>query len=164
VSAPLGMALGLDKATPGLMRLRPRPSDETIVTRSLLATAGLAGLYMAVVLDALIYFGKSHYGSVAVGSSIGLTAFSLMIVVAAFESRSIRLSAVRSDTLDNRTLTFTALAEIVLAVLVTQMDAMRRLLGTRPLTAGQFGLALLAAVVLFGLWELSKWAARRPRS
>ncbi len=162
VSAPLGMALGLDKATPGLMKLRPRPSDESIVTRSLLATAGLVGLYMAIVLDALIYFGKSHYGSVAVGSSIGLTAFSLMIVIAAFESRSIWLSAVRSDTLDNRTLTFTALGQIVLAVLVTQMDAMQRLLGTRPLTAGQFGLALLAAVVLFGLWELGKRVARRP--
>jgi len=163
VSAPLGMALGLDKATPGLMKLRPRPSDESIVTHSLLTTAGLVGLYMAVVLDALIYFGKSHYGSVAVGSSIGLTAFSLMIVVAAFESRSIWLSAVRSDTLDNRTLTFTALGQIVLAVLVTQMDALRRLLDTRPLTAGQFGLALLAAVVLFGLWELGKRVAGRRR-
>jgi len=163
VSAPLGMALGLDKATPGLMKLRPRPSDESIVTHSLLTTAGLVGLYMAVVLDALIYFGKSHYGSVAVGSSIGLTAFSLMIVVAAFESRSIWLSAVRSDTLDNRTLTFTALGQIVLAVLVTQMDALRRLLDTRPLTAGQFGLALLAAVMLFGLWELGKRVAGRRR-
>ncbi|HKN94816.1 MAG TPA: HAD-IC family P-type ATPase, partial [Thermoleophilaceae bacterium] len=164
VSAPLGMALGLDEATPGLMKLRPRPSDESIVTRRLLATAGLAGLYMAVVLNALIYFGQSHYDSVAVGSSIGLTAFSLMIVVAAFESRSIWLSTVRSDSFGNRTLTFTALGQVVLAVLVTQMDALQRLLGTRPLTAGQFGLALVAAILLFGLWELGKRVAGGPSS
>ena len=37
----------------------------------------------------LIAFGKSHYDSTAVGSSIGLTAFALMIVVSAYESRSV---------------------------------------------------------------------------
>ena len=28
ISAPFGVALGLDQQTPGLMRLRPRPSSE----------------------------------------------------------------------------------------------------------------------------------------
>ena len=32
ISAPFGVALGLDQATPGLMRLRPRPSSESIMT------------------------------------------------------------------------------------------------------------------------------------
>jgi Ca2+-transporting ATPase len=161
VSAPFGVALGLDAQTPGLMRLRPRRRDESIMSRSLLVTCGLAGLYMAIVLDALIAFGKSHYGSTATGSSIGLTAFSLMIVVSAFHSRSATLSALRHETLDNRTMNLTALAEIVLAVAVTQLDGFNRLLGTRPLTAGQFGLALAAAVVLFFVWEVAKVVARR---
>ena len=52
-------------------------------------TSGLVGLYMAICLDALIYFGIKHYGSTAVGSSIGLTAFGLMLVVAAYQSRSV---------------------------------------------------------------------------
>jgi Ca2+-transporting ATPase len=54
--------------------------------------------------------------------------------------------------------------EIALAVLVTQMDVFNRLLGTRALTAGQFGLALAAAVLLLGLWELGKLIARRQAS
>ena len=93
ISAPFGVALGLDQATPGLMRRRPRPSDESIMTRGVMLTSGLVGLYMAIVLDALIYFGKEHYHSIAVGSSIGLTAFALMLVVAAYESRSVSGSA-----------------------------------------------------------------------
>jgi Ca2+-transporting ATPase len=161
VSAPFGVALGLDNETPDLMRLRPRSRDESIVTRSLLLTAGLVGLYMAVALDALIYFGKAHNDSTAVGSSIGLTAFALMIVVAAYESRSVWRPMLTSDPFDNRRMNLTALAQIVLAVLVTQMDALRRLLGTEALNAGQLGLALSAAIVLFGLWELGKCRGRR---
>ena len=72
----------------GLMSHRPRPSGESIVTSSVKLTSGLVGLYMAICLDALIYFGKQHYHSLIVGSSIGLSAFALMLVVAAFESRS----------------------------------------------------------------------------
>jgi Ca2+-transporting ATPase len=58
----------------------------------------------------------------------------------------------------------TAAAEIALAVMVTQMDLFNRLLNTVPLTAGQFGLALSAAVLLLALWELGKLIARRRLS
>jgi Ca2+-transporting ATPase len=161
VSAPFGIALGLDAQTPGLMRLPPRRSDQSIMGPSLLLTAGLVGLYMAVAMDALIAFGKSHWGSTQVGSSIALTAFALMIVVSAFESRSAWLSTLNHDPFENRTLNLTALAEVVLAVAITQMDGFRRLLDTRPLTAGQFGLAVAAAVLMFVLWEVGKLVARR---
>ena len=102
ISAPFGVALGLDQATPGLMRLRPRPSSESIMTTGVKLTSGLVGLYMAICLDALIYFGNEHYGSTDVGSSIGLTAFALMLVVTAYESRSILLSTLASETFDQR--------------------------------------------------------------
>lgn len=131
------------------------------MTRGLKLSAGLVGLYMAIVLDALIAFGHDHYGSTAVGSSIGLTAFGLMLVVAAFESRSVTYSAIVSETFDNPRVNWTAAAEVALAVMVTQMDLFNRLLGTTPLKAGQFGLALAAAVLLFILWELSKLLVRR---
>jgi Ca2+-transporting ATPase len=160
-SAPFGIALGLDQASPGLMRRRPRPSDESIMTPGLKLTSGLVGLYMAIVLDALIAFGHDHYGSTAIGSSIGLTAFGLMLVVAAFESRSVALSALVSETFDNPRVNWTAAAEVALAVMVTQMDLFNRLLGTTALTAAQFGLALAAAVLLFVLWEIGKLIVRQ---
>ena len=50
----------------------------------------------------------------------------------------------------------TIVVEFVLAVLTTQMDAMRRVLDTADLTLTQFGWALLPPLVLFGLWELGK--------
>jgi Ca2+-transporting ATPase len=164
VSAPFGVALGLDNATPGLMRLRPRPSTESIVTKGVQITSGLVGLYMAIALDALIYFGKEHYGTTVIGSSMGLTAFSLMLVVAAYESRSLTLSSFTFETFDNVRMNWIAVAELLLAVMVTQMDVFNRLLGTTPLRNGQFGLALASAVLLLGLWEGGKLIARRRQA
>jgi Ca2+-transporting ATPase len=161
ISAPFGVALGLDQETPGLMRLRPRPSSESIMTRSLMVTCGLVGLYMAICLDVLIHVGKAHYGSDVVGSSIGLTAFGLMLVVAAYESRSLTGTALTRDSFDNPRMNWIALAELALTVLVTQMDVFNRLLDTTPLSAAQFGMALTSAVLLLALWELGKLIVRR---
>ena len=161
VNAPLGIALGMDKESPGLMERAPRPRDATLMTRGLLTTAGLVGLFMAVTTLWLISYGTTHYGSAGIGSSIGLTAFSLMIVAAAFQARSVTATALTPETFDNKHLNWTVLAEVVLAVLITQMDVMRRIFGTEQLTAGQWLLALLPAIALFFLWEVGKLVARR---
>ena len=84
-----------------------------------------------------------------------------MLVVAAYESRSVSLSILASETFDNPRMNWTALIEIALAVMITQMDLFNRLLGTVPLKAPQFGLALASAVLLFVLWEVGKLIARR---
>jgi Ca2+-transporting ATPase len=161
VNAPLGVALGMDQQAPGLMSLRPRPRDATIMTRGLLTTAGLVGLFMAVCTLALISFGTTQLDSLAIGSSMGLTAFSLLIIVAAFEARSVTASAFTVETFDNRNLNWTAVGELVLAVLITQWEVLRRLFGTVELTLGQWALALVPAVLLVFLWELGKLIARR---
>jgi Ca2+-transporting ATPase len=164
VSAPFGVALGLDQASPGLMSHRPRPSTESIITTPVKLTAGLVGLYIAICLDALIYFGKEHYHSTVVGSSIGLSAFALMLIVAAYESRSASRSVLTSEAFNNPKMNWTAIAELALAVMVTQMDLFNRLLHTTALRAPQFGLALASAVLLLALWELGKLIARRRKS
>jgi len=161
VNAPLGVALGMDKEAPGLMTLKPRSRDATIMTKGLLTTAGLVGLFMAVCTLALISYGTNHFGSLAIGSSMGLTAFSLFIIVAAFQARSVTASALAVETFDNRNLNWTAAAELVLAVLITQWEVLRRIFGTVELTLGQWSLALVPAVLLFFVWELGKVIARR---
>jgi Ca2+-transporting ATPase len=161
VSAPFGVALGLDQATSGLMKRRPRPASQSIMTMGVKLTAGLVGLFMAICLVALIDFGIKHYHSVAVGSSMGLSAFALMLSVAAYQSRSVTRSTLTTDTFDNARMNWIAVVEVALAVMITQMDLFNRLLGTRPLTRGEFGLALASAVLLYILWELGKLTARR---
>ena len=161
VNAPFGVALGFDKQTPGLMNRRPRPRGDSVLTTGVMITCGLVGLFIAAANLALIATGKNHYGSVKIGQSMGLVAFCLMLVVAAFEARSETETALDPDMFNSSRMNVIAVAEVAGAFLITQADFMRRLLGTAQLTAGQWGLALLAAVVLLAGWEAGKWVARR---
>jgi Ca2+-transporting ATPase len=161
VNAPLGVAIGFDQASTGLMDLKPRSRDASIMTKGLMITAGLVGLFFAVSTLGLIEYGDSHYDSIAVGNSMGLTAFSLLLVVSAFEARSVTASTLTLDTFDNTRLNRTALGELVLAVLITQMDALRNVFETVKLSVGQWMLAAAPALALLVLWELGKWIARR---
>ena len=164
VNAPFGVALGFDKETPGLMRRRPRPRGDSILTTGVVVTCSLVGLYIAIANLVLIAVGNNHYGSLALGRSIGLVAFTLMLIVAAFEARSETETAFSLDTFNSPRMNLIALAEVAGAFLITQADFMQRLLGTTTLTARQWGLGVLAAVVLLLGWELGKWIARRiPR-
>ncbi len=160
ITAPIGIALGLDKETPGLMKRMPRPRAASIMTPDMLTTVGLVGLFMSVTINLLIVFGENEYDAVETGSSMGLVAFSLMLVVAAFESRDSKATALRTETFDNKTLNITALVEILLAVLITRGDALTDLLGTVALTDTQWLIGALPALVLFVGWEIGKLIAR----
>ncbi|MEW1632996.1 HAD-IC family P-type ATPase [Streptomyces sp. NPDC093801] len=164
VNASFGFALGFDRESAGLMRRRPRPRGESVLTRPVFVTVGLGGLALTILLLALIKLGESHWGSTAVGQSIAFTAFSMCLIVAAFECRSETESVLTTSTFDSKQMNWVALAQFVLAVLVTQLDGFRRLLGTTDINARQFGWALLAAVVLLLAWELGKLLARRSKA
>ncbi|MFE5080162.1 cation-translocating P-type ATPase [Streptomyces mirabilis] len=163
VNASFGFALGFDRESPGLMRRRPRPRGESVLTRPVLVTVGIGGLAITVVLLGLIKLGQAHFDNVEIGRSIAFTAFALCLIVAAFECRSETDSVLTTSTFDSKQMNWVALAQFVLAVLVTQLDGFRRILGTTQINAGQFGWALLAAVALLLLWELGKLLARRSR-
>ncbi len=163
VNAPFGVALGFDQQSPGLMRRRPRPRGDSILTTGVMVTCGLAGLFVAAANLGMIALGRNHYGSVLTGQSMGLVAFSLMLVVAAFEARSETESVLTPETFNSPRLNLIALAEFAGAFLITQADFMRRLLGTAQLTARQWGLSLLTAVALLALWEAGKAIARARR-
>ncbi|MEU3791107.1 HAD-IC family P-type ATPase [Streptomyces fructofermentans] len=163
VNASFGFALGFDQESPGLMKRRPRPRGESVLTPPVMVTVGLAGLAITLILLGLIKLGESHFDSDGVGNSMAFTAFALCLIVAAFECRSETDSLLTTRTFDSKQMNWVALAQFVLAVAATQMDGFRRVLGTTRIDLRQFGWALLSAVVLLVLWEAGKLLARRSR-
>ncbi len=157
----VGIALGLDKETPGLMKRLPRLRAASIMTPAVILTVGLVGVFMALAIDVLIVLGTKGYDSAEIASTMGLVAFSLMLVVAAFETRDEKASILRVETFDNRTLNITALVEIALALLIARGGALTSLLGTAALSSEQWLLGALPAVVLLIVWEIGKAIARR---
>jgi P-type Ca2+ transporter type 2C len=161
ISAPFGVALGFDEETPGLMRLQPRERGESILTKPMMLTSGLVGLFIATAGLIMVEIGSRRYDSVQIGISIAFTAFALMLVVAGYECRSETGSVLSTDTFNSRRMNLIAVAETVGAVLATGWDFLNRVLGTTPLTTQQFGLALLCAIALLIAWEAAKAIARR---
>ena len=164
VNAAFGFALGFDLETPGLMARVPKPRGQSVLTSPMMLTVGLAGLAITVALLGMIEIGTSHFHSEAVGNSIAFTAFALCLIVAALECRSETASILTTATFASRQMNRALIVEFVLAVLTTQMDALRRILGTTQLDFRQFLWALVPAVALFLLWELGKLVARRIAS
>ena len=115
-------------------------------------------------IDLLIVVGKNSYDKTEIGSTMGLVAFSLMLVIAAFESRDEKGSTFRLETFDNRTVNITAVVEVTLAVLIAKGDFLPSLLGTVKLTGEQWLIAAAPALLLFIAWELGKAIARRRES
>ncbi|MCE0765420.1 HAD-IC family P-type ATPase [Pseudonocardia kujensis] len=161
VNAAFGFALGFDRETPGLMRLRPRPRGESVLTTGLMVTVGLAGLFMSIALLSLIVLGEQAFGDLRIGQSIAFTSFALCLVVAAFECRSATATVFTLDTFDSKQMNRAAVVEIVLAVLVTQTDVFNRLLNTVDITAVQFLWAAVPPIGLLLLWEAGKLVGRR---
>ena len=92
---------------------------------------------------------------------MGLVAFSLMLVVAAFECRDQKASILRMETFANKTVNVTALVEIALALLIARGGTLTSLLGTEALTGRQWLLGALPAALLLILWEAGKLISRR---
>jgi Ca2+-transporting ATPase len=164
VNAPFGFALGFDKESPGLMARTPRPRGESVLTRPVLVTVGLSGLAITIGLLSMIAVGQHIFGSVAIGQSIAFTSFALCLIVAALECRSETETVLTTASFDSKQMNWVILGEFVLAVLTTQMDALRRLLGTIDINLRQFAWALIPAHTLLVLWELGKLLARRSAS
>ncbi|MGW3445313.1 cation-translocating P-type ATPase [Streptomyces sp. NPDC001076] len=160
VNAAFGFALGFDRQSPGLMARRPRPRGAHVLTRGVMLTVGLSGLVITIGLLCLIDLGTNRYGSVAIGQSMAFTSFALCLIVAALECRSERDTVLTTASFDSKQMNRAMLIEFVLAVLVTQTDAFRRLLGTTQLNLAQFAWTLLPALALLALWEIGKFLAR----
>jgi Ca2+-transporting ATPase len=67
---------------------------------------------------------------------------------------------ITTSTFDSKTMNWVALGEFVLALATTQLDGLRRLLGTSALTINQFAWALVPTIALFMAWELGKLLLR----
>jgi len=160
IDMPLGIALGFDLETPGLMNRRPRPRKQGIVNMAIIVMALLTGGFMAVCLLALIQYGTNNAGSAVVGATLAITAFAWFRIVCTYESRSLTDSVFRLSTFDCKQINLISLGEIVLAFLVTEFDVLQHILGTTRLDGGQWLLTIVPAVALFLLWEIGKLIAR----
>ena len=159
------LALGVDPAEPGLMRMKPRRRDEPVIAPHTWRDIAIAGLIMAA--STLFVFDASLPGGLLAGTSdvvhartMAFTTIVLAQLFNVFDSRSRRRSAFSG--LAHTKWTWAAvLASIALQALVVYLPPLRAAFGTTPLSATDWLLCTAAASVLLWVHEITKLVARR---
>jgi len=155
-----GDDVAADKEALGLMSLKPQSRDASIMTRGLLTTARSRGPVRGRVHARADQLRQVPLRQRRRRHVDGVTAFSLLLIASAFEARSVTAHGGHHRDLRQPEHELDSPSGAVLAVLITQVDVMRRLFGTVQLSLTQWALALVPAAALSFLWELGKLIAR----
>ena len=159
VTVPVAMALGFDKAPPGLMEKKPRPLKQPILSRSQWARIIFIGVLTAVVT---VYLESVYQAqSIATAATMGFVAFSLISVVMGLGARSETASAFNRDIFQDRNqLMFYGLA-LLFTFLPTELAFLQRMLDTTSLSNEQWLICIGFAVALLLVDEVIKIFLRR---
>ena len=164
VVAPIGAVMGLDVATPGIMRRAPRPFNEPIIVRSMMVRLFVAGLFMAAATLVLVQIGQTHYDSLRVGQSMAIVGLGVMNVALALNLRFPEDSAFGAATFANPKLLWAFAWAFVGSMLITQTRVLQDLFSTVPLTGSQWAMCLVPGAALLALGELFKLVVRARRN
>ncbi|MCA9981140.1 MAG: HAD-IC family P-type ATPase, partial [Anaerolineales bacterium] len=161
VQAPIGMALGFDSATPGLMKQKPRPADEPILTRMLTARLLTTGFLTAVLTIATYQWTLNSTGTAESAQTAAMVIFSIVHIPIALNLRYLHDTTFRQESLTNSRLFATFGMVLLVLVLVTEIGLLRRVFGTTGLTIDQWQLAFTAVFAFLFVSELLKFIFRQ---
>ncbi len=156
IVAPLGAALGMDIASPGIMARRTRRSDEAIISHRMYVRLFVIGACMAAATLIMYQIGQIVYGSPDIGQTMGLVSLSLMNVFVALNLRFPYDTAFHISTFSNTRLVYAYLWVIIGTILITETRLFQTLFHTVGLTADQWLMCLIPGVVIFFAGEIFK--------
>jgi calcium-translocating P-type ATPase len=174
------LALGRERAEPGIMDRPPRSRREGIITGGMLVRAWLFLGLIAAALQMGAYFYSLHKAGWSPGDPVGkgdplhhayqqaTTMTFLSMVVAqigtAFASRTERASLRSIGVLSNRLLLWGIGFELALAALFVYTPLFQGLLGTAAPPPSDLIILLPFPFIVWGADELRRWALRRAGS
>jgi calcium-translocating P-type ATPase len=168
------LALGREKAEPGLMSRPPRSSRAGVIDRRLLLRAwGLLGVVSAVLVTAG-YFWTLWRAGWHPGAAVGghayrqATTMTFAGIVAcqvgtAFAARTDRASLRSIGVFSNHLLLGGIAFELVFAAALIYLPPLQSLFGTAALSPAQLAFLLPFPVAVWGVDELWRWRARASR-
>ena len=132
------IALGLEPHTDEVMREKPRPRNEDILTKPFLLCVGMEGLVIAAATITAFYLGLS-YGGAAAGQTMAFSTLCLSRLFHGFSCKSQHPVLLTRKFWDNRALLGAFAAGSLLLGLVLFVPALEPLFSVVPLSIGMLG-------------------------
>ncbi|MFL6067684.1 MAG: HAD-IC family P-type ATPase, partial [Gaiellaceae bacterium] len=157
------VGLGYGEESPGLMKRKPRPEQEPILDRTLLAWLAVAGFVIGATTLGVIWWADDVHDT-AVARTMGMTTFAIANVFFSYAVKDELRSMLSPETYaDRRLLKATALSAIAIVV-GTELGVFHRILGTVSLTGREWIVCILAALTVVVASEIRKLYLRSRAS
>jgi P-type Ca2+ transporter type 2C len=156
MDGPPAMALGVDPADGQVMRRRPRPVDEKILTPRRWQAVALASTVMAAGTLAVLAWSADD-----VAATMAFTTFVLYQFFNILNVRSETATVFRRHTLRNKALWWSLGVVIALQIAVTLVGPLQDLFDTTSMSVGQWLVCVVVASSVLFAEELRKVAIRR---
>jgi Ca2+-transporting ATPase len=147
------IGLGYGKPADGLMKRKPRGSEEPILPRPLLIWVVIAGVVIGGATLGLIAWSDDHYNSSAVARTMGLTSFAFSNVFFSFCTRNERRSVFSLDVLEDKMFLLCSAGSFAAILLGTELGFLQRILNTVHLDLHQWLLCLVVGLAIIPVSE-----------
>ncbi len=158
------IGLGYGRPAEGLMKRKPRPSDEQILPRPLLIWVCIAGLVLGGATLGVIGWADDHYGSSAIARTMGMTTFAISNVVFSLATRDERRSIFSLDVLEDRMFLMCTGGSLAAILFGTELRVFQRILGTVHLDLHQWLVCIVVGLAIVPVSEARRLLLQRRGS
>lgn len=163
MDGPPAMALGVDRAAPGVMDRAPRPADEPILTKRRWSAIALAAVVMAVGTLAVFVWAPGPEAEAGVASIAGTMGFNTFVLFQFFNILNVRsenTSVFSRMLFSNKSLWISLVSVLLLQIGVTHVGFMQSLFETTSLSLSQWGACIAVASSILWVEEIRKLVSR----
>jgi Ca2+-transporting ATPase len=163
MDGPPAMALGVDRAAPGVMDRAPRPADEPILTRRRWSAIGLAAVVMAVGTLAVFMWAPGPEAEAGVASVAGTMGFNTFVLFQFFNILNVRsenTSVFSRMLFSNKSLWISLVTVLLLQIGVTHVSFMQSLFETTSLSLSEWAVCIAVASSILWVEEIRKLISR----
>ena len=163
MDGPPAMALGVDRAAPGVMDRTPRPADEPILTRRRWSAIGLAAVVMAIGTLAVFMWAPGPDAEAGVASVAGTMGFNTFVLFQFFNILNVRsenTSVFSRMLFSNKSLWISLATVLLLQICVTHVSFMQSLFDTTSLSISEWLVCIAVASSILWVEEIRKFISR----
>lgn len=156
-----GLALAVEKAEQGIMRRKPVPHDEGILSRGLGIDILWVGILMGLVSLGVGYWAFLAGLDLATWRTMVFTTLTMAQMGNALAIRATHDSLWQIGLFSNRLMVYAVFVTFLLQLALIYMPFFQGIFRTVALTPGQLGLSLLVSLTVLIAVEAVKWVRRR---
>ncbi|MCK4875742.1 MAG: cation transporting ATPase C-terminal domain-containing protein, partial [Sulfurimonas sp.] len=151
------VALGLEKAEPGVLKRKPRAPKERIFNKLMISRVVVGGLYMGISAFALFYTLLEYGYEEDMARNITLLLMVLFENVHVFNSRTENHSIFKINHAKNRFLWMSVIIAQGVHIASMYSSSMQSVLNVQPVSLEMWSTLLFIALTLMAVMELEKF-------